>query len=130
MAEGFSKYYFGNRWEVASAGTDPVGLNPDAVQAMNEVGIDIRHQRSKPLSTFVLSDFDCVVTLCGDARDHCPALPAGVGNEHWDLPDPSRSGGTPLEVLKAFRIVRSQVEHRVKKLFLRKVGSQPTAAKP
>ena len=130
MAEGFSKYYFGNRWEVASAGTDPVGLNPDAVQAMNEVGIDIRHQRSKPLSTFVLSDFDCVVTLCGDARDHCPALPARVGNEHWDLPDPSRSGGTPLEVLKAFRIVRNQVEHRVKKLFLRKVGSQRTAAKP
>lgn len=130
MAEGFAKHYGGNRWKVASAGTNPVGLNPNAVQAMHEVGINIRHQRSKLLSTFVLSDFDCVVTLCGDARDHCPALPTGVENEHWDLPDPSQSGGAPLEVLETFRIVRNQVEHRVKKLLLLEVDSKRVAAKP
>ncbi len=119
FAEAFAKYYAGDLVSVASAGTSPAGLNPNAVWAMNEVGIDIRHQTSDPLSAFQLGDFDCVVTLCGDARDNCPAFPRDVRPEHWSIPDPAKSRGTPLEVLKAFRVVRYQVERRVKNLLER-----------
>ena len=83
---------------------------------MNEVGIDIRHQTSDPLSAFRLGDFDWVVTLCGDARDNCPPLPQSVRQEHWSIPDPAKSRGAPSEILKAFRGVRYQVERRVKAL--------------
>ena len=121
FAEAFARYYAGNLVQVASAGTSPAGLNPNAVWAMNEVGIDIRHQTSDPLSAFQLGDFDCVVTLCGDARDNCPALPPGVRGEHWGIPDPARSRGTPAEVLRSFRVVRYQVERRVKALLGREL---------
>ena len=122
FAEAFAKYYAGNMVSVASAGTSPAGLNPNAVWAMNEVGIDILHQTSDPLSAFQLGDFDCVVTLCGDARDNCPALPPDVRREHWSIPDPATSRGAPSEILKAFRVVRYQVERRVKNLLERELG--------
>ena len=88
---------------------------------MNEVGIDIRHHTSDPLSAFRLGDFDCVVTLCGDARDNCPPLARGVRQEHWSIPDPAKSRGAPPEILKAFRVVRYQVERRVKALLEREL---------
>jgi arsenate reductase len=121
FAEAFARYYAGDMLQVASAGTSPAGLNPNAVWAMNEVGIDMRHQTSDPLSAFRLSDFDCVVTLCGDARDNCPPLPQGVRQEHWSIPDPAKSRGAPSEILKAFRAVRYQVERRVKALLEREL---------
>ncbi len=116
MAEAFARHYAGERLEVASAGTSPAGLNPNAVRVMSEVGIDIRHHTSDPLNTFELSDFDRVITLCGDARDRCPPLPDDVFREHWDLADPASSRGSPAEVLDAFRLVRHQVERQVKNL--------------
>lgn len=121
MAEAFARYYAGNLVEVASAGTHPAGLNPYAVWAMNEVGINILHQTSDPLSAFDLRDFDCIVTLCGDAKETCPAIPPGVREEHWALPDPAKAKGKPLDVLKAFRVVRLQVERQVKALLEREL---------
>ena len=88
---------------------------------MNEVGIDIRHQTSDPLSAFRLGDFDCVVTLCGDARDNCPPLPRTVRQEHWSMSDPAKSRGAPSDILKTFRVVRDQVERRVKALLEREL---------
>ena len=122
MAEGFARYYGGSMVEASSAGTEPAGLNPNAVWAMNEVGIDISHQTSEPLSAFRLDQFDWVITLCGDARDRCPALPSGVRAEHWPIQDPARSRGTPLDVLRAFRVVRYLVERRVKSFLEREAG--------
>ena len=121
FAEAFARYYAGDMVQVASAGTSPAGLNPNAIRAMNEVGIDIRHHTSDPLSAFRIGDFDCVVTLCGDARDNCPPLPQDVCREHWSIPDPAKSQGAPFEVLKAFRVVRHQVERRVKALLEREL---------
>ncbi len=118
FAEAFARYHGGEAIQVASAGTRPAGLNPNAVQTMREVGIDIRHQTSDPLSAFRLGDFDCVVTLCGDARDNCPPLPHDVRSEHWSVPDPAKSRGTPSEILEAFRSVRQEVERRVKMLLV------------
>ena len=116
MAEGFARDYAGDRIGVASAGTHPVGLNPHAVRAMHEVGVDISRQTSDPLSAFRLGDFDCIVTLCGSARDSCPAVGAGVELHHWPLSDPAGVVGEPAEILEAFRIVRDQIEEKVKAL--------------
>ncbi len=122
MAEAFARYYGGDRVAVDSAGTRPAGINEYAQWAMNEVGIDISGQTSDALSEKDLNRFGWVVTLCGDARDHCPAIPSGVHTEHWDLPDPARVRGKPLERLEAFRAVRLQIERRVKDLLTRVVG--------
>ena len=116
IAEGFARYYGGEAIRVDSAGTAPKGLNPNAVWVMNEAGIDISSQTSDPLDSKKLKEFDIVITLCGDARDHCPPLPAGIRSEHWDLADPARARGKPLEILEAFRLTRFQVEKRVREL--------------
>lgn len=119
MAEGFARYYGGDRVHADSAGLAPVGINPHTIQVMNEVGVDISHQTSDPLSSKDLQSFDYIITLCGDARDACPALPAGVRTEHWPIADPVQVRGIPWERVKAFRIVRNQVEERVKDFLAR-----------
>lgn len=116
IAEAFARYYGGDKIVAESAGVRPQGLNAYAIWCMNESGIDISQQLSKPLDGRNLSDYDYVITLCGDARDNCPALPAGIKSQHWSIPDPARVTGQPLEVLKAFRSVRNQVEVRVRRL--------------
>lgn len=122
MAEGLTRYYGGDMVEVDSAGTVPKGVHPHTLWAMNEAGIDIAGQTSDPLSGKNLKSYDYIITLCGSARDSCPAPPAGAKTEHWDLPDPASARGQPLEVQKAFRVVRYQVEKRVKD-FLRRILS-------
>lgn len=115
MAEGFARYYAGDSIEVDSAGTQPVGVNPNAVWAMNEVGIDISHQSSDLLDGKDLETFNYIVTLCGDARDSCPLL-SHVESEHWPLGDPARIAGEPSEVIGTFRVIRYQIERRVRNL--------------
>lgn len=119
MAEAWARYYGGDRVVVDSAGTRPQGINPNAVWAMNEVGINILHQSSDPLSDKKLDKFDYVITLCGDARDSCPALPPGTKSEHWAIPDPAGVVGLPGDVIAAFRVVRYHIEQKVCDLLAR-----------
>jgi len=116
MAEGFARALAGDRWEVHSAGTAPAGLNPMAVKAMAEVGIDISGHTSKGLDPEVLKSADMVVTLCGDAAESCPLTPPEVRRMHWPLPDPARATGTGEEVMAAFRSVRDDIKKRVRTL--------------
>lgn len=116
MAEGFARYYGGDMVSVDSAGTNPSGIHSYTAWAMNEAGIDISSQTSDALESKDFSRFDYLVTLCGDARDRCPVLPAGIHCEHWDLPDPASVRGSPADRIKAFRMVRNEIEQRVKKV--------------
>ncbi len=109
MAEGFARHGAGLGLRVLSAGTEPAGVNPLAVRVMAEVGIDIANQRSKSLAEVPLEEVDLVVTLCGDAAERCPALPAGARHLHWGLPDPAATSGSPEEILDRFREVRDAV---------------------
>ena len=117
MAEGFVKAMAGDRWEVASAGLEPAGVNPRAVQVMREVGIDISGQASKPIDPEILLKVDLIVTLCGDAADRCPVTPPQVRRLHWPLEDPARTTGTEEEVLARFRQVRDEIRRRMESLF-------------
>jgi arsenate reductase len=113
MAEGFARALLGGRFRVASGGLEPSVVNPLAVQAMREVGIDISDQRSKPLQDDLLFDATVIVTLCGDAEERCPVTPPDIRREHWPLPDPARAEGSERERLAVFRRVRDEIQERV-----------------
>jgi arsenate reductase len=113
MAEGLARALAGPGLEVASAGTDPVGVNPLSVVAMSGRGIDISHQRSKRVED-VSGPFDYVITLCDDAARRCPSVPARHGRLHWSLPDPAAAAGSEAERLAVFCRVRDELERRLR----------------
>ncbi|WCM64030.1 arsenate reductase (thioredoxin) [Paenibacillus polymyxa] len=115
MAEGWAKKYLGDRWNVYSAGIEAHGLNPKAVQAMNEIGIDIFGQTSDIIDPALLNSADFVVTLCGDAADKCPITPPHVRREHWGFDDPAKAQGTEEEKWSVFQRVRDEVGARIRK---------------
>jgi len=113
MAEGFARHLVGERCAVASAGIEPATLNPRAVAAMHEVGIDISAQTSKGIDAALLRRADVIVTLCGDANDRCPRVPEARRRLHWDVSDPARASGTAEEQRAVFRTVRDDIRRRV-----------------
>lgn len=116
MAEGFAKKILGSKWTIASAGLRTDGLNPLAVEVMAEKDIDISLQESKLIDRDFLNTSDLVITLCGDARDHCPVTPASVKHIHWPLIDPAQAQGSPSEVRQTFRQVRDEIEQHIQTL--------------
>jgi arsenate reductase len=108
MAAGFMRELGGDRVEVLSAGSAPKdSINPVAVEAMAEIGIDIANQRPKVLTTAAVQESDAVITMgCGDV---CPVFP-GKRYEDWVLDDPAGQG---IEVV---RLIRDEIKVRVEKL--------------
>ncbi|OWR30944.1 arsenate reductase (thioredoxin) [Saccharibacillus sp. O23] len=114
MAEAWGKKYLGDKWEVKSAGIEAHGLNPKAVKAMAEAGIDISRQTSDVIDPHILNHADFVVTLCGDAADKCPVTPPTVRREHWGFDDPAKAEGTDEEKWETFQRVRDEIEARIR----------------
>lgn len=115
MAEGWAKKFLSEEWEVRSAGIEAHGLNPKAVKAMGELGIDISDQKSEIIDTEVLNNAAIAVTLCGDAADKCPMTPTHVKREHWGFDDPAKAEGTEEEQWQVFQRVRDQIGERIKR---------------
>lgn len=113
MAEGFLRHLAGDRFEVASAGTEARGVNPLAVRAMAEVGIDLAGHMSKTLDRFLGQPWDFVITVCDHAREACPVFPAGAARLHWSFDDPSAASGPNAERLVVFRRVRDEIRGRI-----------------
>ena len=87
MAEGWGKKILGDEWQVYSGGIEAHGVNPKAIEAMKEVGIDISNHTSNLIDQNILHQSDLVVTLCSDADKNCPILPPSVKKEHWGFDD-------------------------------------------
>ncbi len=117
MGEGLFRHEGGGDWEVFSAGTNPGNVRPEAIAVMKEIGIDISRQRSKPVDEFAGQPFDHVVTVCDNARDHCPVFPAGAEHVHWSLEDPAAFKGSDDARLAFFRRIRDQLYEHVKTFF-------------
>lgn len=115
MAEGWAKKYLADGWNVYSAGIEAHGLNPNAVKAMAETGIDISEQTSDIIDMERLNSADMVVTLCGDAADRCPMTPPHVRREHWGFDDPAKATGTDEEKWAVFERVRDQIGERIRR---------------
>jgi len=113
MAEGWAKKYLGDEWNIYSAGIEAHGLNPKAVEAMKEAGLDISSQTSDIIDAKLLNNADLVVTLCGDAADKCPVTPPQVKREHWGFDDPAKADGTDEEKWSVFQRVRDQIGERI-----------------
>ncbi len=107
MAEGVLRHMAGDRFEAFSAGTRPVGLNPNAVTAMAEIDINIAGSRSKSVDEFAGQEFDYIVTVCDNAKESCPIFPGGGARIHQSFEDPAAA---PKESqLAKFREVRDQI---------------------
>ncbi len=108
MAEGLLGHLAGDRFEPFSAGTEATHVRPEAIEAMNELGVDISGQVSETLDRYLGEPFDYVVTVCDDANEACPVFPGAKERLHWSLPDPSAVTGE--ERLRAFRGVRDRIQ--------------------
>jgi len=110
MAEGLARAILpAEEVEVASAGSAPAVLNPLAVEALAEAGIDISGQYSKPLEDVAPETADLIVTLC--AEEVCPIVPGHVRRLHWPITDPAAAND-----LAAFRTARDKIRARIEEL--------------
>jgi arsenate reductase len=114
MAEGFLRALAGERFEVASAGTEATRVHPLAIRVMDETGVDLRGHASKTVDRFIGNPWDYVITVCDTANERCPVFPGGTMRLHWSFEDPSAASGTEEERLQVFRRVRDQISARIR----------------
>jgi arsenate reductase len=114
IADGFLNAIGRDKYEVKSAGLEAHGLNPRAVQAMNEAGVDISKNTSNVIDPEILNHADYVITLCGHADEHCPVISnKNVTKWHWGFDDPAKATGTEEEIMAQFRSVRDSIKSRI-----------------
>ena len=124
MAEGLLRHRYGDRYDVASAGTEQTHVRPLAIAAMEDVGIDISDHASQTIDDVTRDrTFDVVVTVCDSAREVCPYLPARTQNLHHAFDDPSRATGTNEERLAVFRRVRDEIDDWIDATFAPEAAS-------
>jgi arsenate reductase len=117
MAEGLLRHLAGDRYEVFSAGTVATKVNPLAIKAMAEKGIDISQHTSDHIDKFMGMEFEYVITVCDNAKESCPYFPTNKTRWHWSFEDPSAATGTEEQRLAKFREIREQIEQRLQILF-------------
>ena len=125
MAEGLLKS-FDSRLEVYSAGTHPAPhANPNAVAAMKELGIDISGNKPKSVDIFLADPFDYVITVCGGARETCPAFLGKVKNRlHTGFDDPADAVGTIEEVMPVYRRIRDEISAGFHAFYAEKIKAE------
>ena len=114
MAEGLLRDLAGEQFEIYSAGSKPSTVNPFAIRAMQQRGLDIRHHHSKHLNQFIDVPFDYVITVCDNAAESCPIFPGPSQRIHWGFPDPAAVEGSDEALLEAFRVVRDAIEQQLR----------------
>ena len=114
MAEGLLRHDDGNTFEVESAGTKLGTVRPEAIKAMQEIGIDISGHRSKHVDEFDGQRFDYVITVCDNAKESCPVFLGAVKRLHHSFDDPPPSVGTEEERMAIFRRVRDELRTYLK----------------
>ena len=114
MAEALLRHEAGDRFEVFSAGTRPSQVRSEAIAVVNEIGVDISGQRSKPVDEFKGREFDYVITVCDNAKESCPVFPANTRRLHWSFEDPAAAQGPEEQRKTVFRKVRDGIHARIK----------------
>lgn len=113
MAEGWLRHLGGSRFKAFSAGIEAHGKNPRAIAVMAEAGVDISAQVSETLDPNLLKTIDLLVTVCGHADRHCPAVPTCCSKAHWPFDDPAQAHGSDAAIMAEFRRVRDQIKARI-----------------
>jgi thioredoxin type arsenate reductase len=115
MAEGIARSLAPLGFKILSAGSRPTSVRPEAIQVLQEIGIDIASHRSKSVAEISPAEVDTVITLC--AEEECPVFFGKAERLHWGLPDPAAAKGSDPEVLSAFRNVRDMLRQKIMELF-------------
>jgi arsenate reductase len=110
MAEALLRRLGGDRFEVYSAGFEPLPIARGATQAMQEIGIDLTGQRSKHINEYLDRQFDHVVVLCGHDRHFCPDFPHDKDTLVWTCDEPTEATGNEDDQLYAFRAARDRLQ--------------------
>ena len=119
MAEGWAKHIKSDVIECWSAGTKPGNVNPLAIEAMSEAGVDISKHHSKHIDDLPVKEFDYVITLCGDAHESCPMFPGKTNVVHAGFDDPPRLAAGAKnheEVMEHYRRVRDEIKRFIEAL--------------
>lgn len=125
MAHGFLQS-FDTNITVCSAGTEASGrLNPNAVKAMAEIGVDISHHTSDSVDLYLKDEWDYVITVCGGANEACPAFMGKVKHRlHIGFDDPSHATGTDEFIWSEFIRVRDEIKEGFRKFYDEKIKPQ------
>ena len=118
MAEAWTRHLRGDEFEIYSAGVAPRGIDPRAVKAMAEVGVDISGQKSKSMDMLGEIEMDYVITLCDNAKETCPYFPARVKLMHRNFDDPpelAQSVKSEEEAMDYYRRIRDEIKDFVMK---------------
>lgn len=121
MAEGIGRSQAPSGVQVSLAGSQPSRVNPLAIRALDEIGVDIRGRHSKSIDTISPEGVEAVITLC--AEEVCPVFLGKAHRVHWGLPDPASVQGTEAEHLESSRTVRDELWWRLGIVFAHHTGA-------
>lgn len=124
IAEGLVNHDLAGRVKAYSAGVSPKTVNPRAVAAMRELGMDISRHFSKSVDDLPEKDFDLVITVCDQAQEQCPLFPGETEVIHVGFPDPAKATGTEEEIMVEFRRVRDDMREQFIALLKEKATSK------
>jgi arsenate reductase (thioredoxin) len=114
MAEGMLRAWAGDRFEVASGGTEAAGVRPEAIEVMREIGVDISGHTSKTVERFVGQPWDWLIPVCEEGCEACPYVPGAKAVLRWSFDDPSAATGGAEEQLAVYRRVRDELAQAVR----------------
>ena len=121
IAEGLVNAFHGDLFAASSGGTEATRVQPAAIRAMAEIGVDISSHRSKSIDEFDGRRFDFVVTVCDNAQTDCPFFPGGKEYIHEAFEDPASCRGTDEEILACFRKSRDEIRAWIDKVLMGKL---------
>jgi len=110
LAEGYLRYFAGDKANIYSAGIETHGVNPKAIQVMAEDRLDISNHTSNHVDEYLSIQFDNVITVCDNANEACPFFPGNVERFHQNFPDPAKARGSAEEIMDEFRRVRDLIK--------------------
>jgi arsenate reductase (thioredoxin) len=116
MAEGLARQLFGSEHIIQSAGSQPSHVNPFAIKALAELGIDASSHRSKSVDNIDLSKIDLIITLCQE--EVCPVVPGKTTRLHWPIADPAGHEDEEDAQLERFRVARDMILQKLRSLEL------------
>ena len=123
MAEGLWNAMAEGKWQCVSAGSSPAGyVHPQAIQVMQERGIDLSGNVSKHLDEFADQTFKYAITVCDHADQSCPVIDNADQRRHWPFPDPADATGSEEEKAIVFREVRDSIEARIREFIEQNSG--------
>jgi len=110
IAEGYLRFFAGDKAQIYSAGIETHGVNPRAIAILKEDGIDISDHTSNNINEYMNIDFDFVITVCDNAKERCPVFPSAAKKFHHNFPDPAKAIGTEEEIKQQFRNTRQMIK--------------------